>query len=117
MTDTEIFQAWANKAHWIDWTRKKDRAPWLADRVKDVCDILADGELLSTSKLVESMFPGLDDYGKAYASNGLSFCRKNKLLDGYWQQADKVGAHTYGHKAIRWKCPPSDGTEGLEDIL
>ena len=127
-SDTAKFQAWANKGHWTNWTRKPERAADLEHLVWNELTRINTKERISTTNLVDRILPGLDDIGRDYVAVGLNHLRKNGKLARCYSRGAK-NPRTFGHKSFIWHNPlipyvgadvteePIDGTEGLEDML
>ncbi len=116
MTDTEKFQAWADRGHWTNWERRPAQTLDLCHLVEMECMGLGEHEKLGTTQLVDRILPGLDDIGRAYITTGLNYLRKHGELSDCYVRGGK-NPRTFGHRSILWVSPIHNGTIGLEDIL
>lgn len=118
--ETNKFQAWANKGHWTNWTRKPERAADLKFMVWAELTRLHHTERIGTTNLVDRILPGLDDVGRNYVTMGLAHLRKVGELDGCFIRGVK-NPRTFGHKSLIWLNPnynpETAGIEGLEGVL
>ena len=115
MSTSTHFQLWADKGFFTDWKRKPERVEWVRALTVQFCRRIPADKYWSTTELITTMLPDINQKALNYLVSGLHFMRSNKMLDGCMRYGP-ANARTFGRPSIQW-INPDVTCEGLGDML